>query len=848
LFDTTLLQYRPLVHCHLEVSLLADRLTIHPLLRLTPYVLFPSPSPSLPASGTPITLLPHGVPAFFLAGYTGPTEGLDEQFREALKGLGAGDWEGSDYEKVKDDMIVDAFEKPRHAERDKNSRYVLAWINVQNKQGEDKGMHLVWPSRLCLGYDAGMRREMLQQTPELPTSLQTSVLIDRLTIGQGSASDFDLRFRHAPAMVFSTSRGMFQRPNIRSESIAIGERGIEGLALEVGGYVDAVAKERERERDRIRKEREMSSSSPTKTGTGRTAVDADGSPGAEDSKDQGLTNGSNIGTGLQNDGALELNFRSEAPAAMIEMKQTISSQNVPSSAPPNPLEEVPISGEKESPPAPEIPAPLYEDESPASETPPAQTEQISMQSGFNADPFTNVDAWSQSNDNDDITGMGMGFNAGFGMNLNIGSSGSNGDEYNRAVTMDFDDPFTEDDFNFFDRPSTVKVQDPLPLQTRAISSTIATAATFDSEMASPFFSDSDQIPWPGPPAAPTADSSPWGSGAFGERKYLNGHAHDLGFPAAELPSATPLGTPLALAPSAPTTPNVRLSHDFDCGGTNDQRAATFDPIPFARSHRTADGKYQTGKFALPSPPDEEDRTEPLFSSPPRIYGWKKRYDAATDPRIAMVEKLKRKMAAQGMRDSKMSPQGDREYEEWEHDSQAVCDGKADESDEDVDDDDPLRNNSRPTSPLPAYLPLGPQLLQTRFHHSLLLPLCSPLRPFDTGIAPSNIESVAPPINVPTPVSPAAKIGTASEKSKSLETAAYMVAKEVVENSLWGRAWPSNSPVCNLDGEIWQEDVKAAQEFISSIGYAEGPIDLGTAFDLGRRLKHSFSTLTISQRS
>ena len=66
----------------------------------------------------------------------------------------------------------------------------------------------------------------------------------------------------------------------------------------------------------------------------------------------------------------------------------------------------------------------------------------------------------------------------------------------------------------------------------------------------------------------------------------------------------------------------------------------FDPIPFASSHRVADGKYAVGKFALPSP-DDEDRTESLdFSTaPPSPTGWRFKYDLATDPRIGVVRKL-----------------------------------------------------------------------------------------------------------------------------------------------------------------------------------------------------------------
>ena len=48
-----------------------------------------------------------------------------------------------------------------------------------------------------------------------------------------------------------------------------------------------------------------------------------------------------------------------------------------------------------------------------------------------------------------------------------------------------------------------------------------------------------------------------------------------------------------------------------------------------------------GKFALPSPPDEEDRTQPIpyLSSPSQNNHWKYQYNAATGPRVGLVRKL-----------------------------------------------------------------------------------------------------------------------------------------------------------------------------------------------------------------
>ena len=116
---------------------------------------------------------------------------------------------------------------------------------------------------------------------------------------------------------------------------------------------------------------------------------------------------------------------------------------------------------------------------------------------------------------------------------------------------------------------------------------------------------------------------------------------------------------------------------------------------------------------------------------------------------------------------------------------------------------------RPSTPPPSYLPLGPTLLQTHFHHAHLLPLCTTLRPPGTTV--SSPPGSAPPISVPTPVSPAAVLGAASEKSKSLEAAAQILVKEVVENPTWSDAWRANASLSTsaptLPAKLWQADAK-----------------------------------------
>jgi mediator of RNA polymerase II transcription subunit 13 len=306
-------------------------------------------------------------------------------------------------------------------------------------------------------------------------------------------------------------------------------------------------------------------------------------------------------------------------------------------------------------------------------------------------------------------------------------------------------------------------------------------------------------------------------------------------------------------------------------------ARIFDPIPFAAYHRALDGKYAMGKFAfpfsLPSPPDEEDRTEDFalqkIGSPKSgvvnkdgiamlgmgkgkgasilASGWGSKYLAATDPRIGVIRKLigvKRKISVQGGRNSVssirgmkklMSPAWIREHEDWEKSSnlpKADVDSRS-EADSESDEDDYAESPviSRPSTPPPSYLPLGPTLISTHFEHSQLLPLSTPLRPPGAAVAPTNIILSAPAASVPTPVSPAATMGAASEQSKSLESAALTLATEVVENSPWADAWRANSLGARQPPEVWPADVRIISQLLDAVPGLESPLDIGTIFGL-----------------
>jgi mediator of RNA polymerase II transcription subunit 13 len=181
-------------------------------------------------------------------------------------------------------------------------------------------------------------------------------------------------------------------------------------------------------------------------------------------------------------------------------------------------------------------------------------------------------------------------------------------------------------------------------------------------------------------------------------------------------------------------------------------------------------------------------------------------------------------------DRKMSSSWIQEHEEWES---TEGDESEDEGESEEEEEEEMMTESppesRPSTPVPAYLPMGPALLSTRFKHALLLPLSTPLRPPGAAVAPTSIATTAGPTSVPTPVSPAAAMGAASEKSKSLEGAAGMVAIEVVENGVWADAWRAcavgATAASRNVGEVWQKDIKTVKQLLAGVGALDGLEDM-----------------------
>lgn len=703
-------QLRPLVHCHLNVHLASNRLEVHSLFRPFPHVPLPALLPLPP--GTPLILLPAGAPAFFLANYSGPTASLTTHFTRSLA--------------------------PHPLPLPKDPQYIIAWLAVQNKQGEDKGTPIIWPTALCLVSNSSSRKPLLH-IPELPAQLQPSPPPPPpppINVGTPHVDT-----PSTPLRVL-TNHPLTRRPATASPSPLRALRtltlshttSLQNVASEIGSYVESVVRERDRERERIRREREA-----------MTSVSA--SP-------QVVT---------------------PAAAVVSTVPTPAPDTNLPLHPPPPVLPEQPHIHPSVYYPSPvtaiDPPAPLGPPSVTEPPTPLPQTSLAPAPTSF--DPFNTMEStWSQPTSDF--------------MDYDMDPAGQ------RPLDVDFADydtfTFTDDDFSFFDRPSRPSDSAPAPL---ALSPSIFGVADVGLSFT---------------PAVGTQHSP-------------------------DVPTFTPAPAPALPSPtashSAPSTPHVKVTH------TPSQFTRTFDPIAFAPSHSLADAKYSAGKFALPSPPDEEDRTSPLpnlrlrnhrTTSPADLHA---RYIAATDPRFSLVRQLigvkrKSKSLDHGKARCRQFPLSS--YDDSVHDD-TVHPLEDDEKSEAASEDDAEMDGerSRSTTPPPSYLPLGPILLHTQFYHALLLPLCQPLRPPGSAVAPMSLV-LPPPVAAHTPVSPAASL---EKINQEVAAAGAVLAREVVENSVWARAWGCR---CTTEDEqVWPSDIEELADILKRVDVLDGPVGLMTMF-------------------
>lgn len=851
---------RPLTYCEVRIHLLCAsptsfRLLVHPVLHPTHYLPLAATLPLPP--GTPIILLPYGTPAYYLNTYNGPSHALSVQFNEALTGLGTAHWR---------EFLSSSPSSQTHA-NSQTAQFVITWLSVQSKQGEDKGLPVIWPASLCLSYTPHApslhARSSLRRLPDLPSQLQASppppascvplsLLQNDALQGENvamSAASAPPR-SSIPASPSMSRRTMSPLPRravtplpterpyyisrsptsdslraFRALTLSSTSRELPAVTLEVNGYVEAVAREREKERERMRKEKERDSKTQTPGNTPTKAPAVLGTLAAPTAMSptpvapaRGYPTATVLGQSLSQVQAAH----SQAPDDSPEL---LPSADIFGDSP---------GQEPDSPMVTDPPPEIHEAPMPPAAQPPPPPPEPGPPPNF--DPYNNFD-----------TGWNLDYSMGF--NMNMGSMANTaGDPGQTAASfgLDEDFAFTDDDFDFFDNPSVTTKNEPSTSAMDATMSIFSALASDPGPLSTDFTStvmhDNSHLSYSAPPmsALSQPQTSHWLANSLADGLTPS----EVG--AADLHVVlSPAKTPLSH--SAPSTPSVQLSEQYSSLLTNRRKSGpeAFEPIPFAASHSTADHKYALGKFALPTPPDEEDRAETFqYRATSPLTGWKLRYHNATDPRVGIVRRLvgsKRKAPSQGGRQSKLAVSWEREYEEWSSNSPTAVDVEETKSESDLDDETwvdedetTTRSESRPVTPPPPYVPLGPTLLSTYFQLSRLLPFSRPLESL-----PGNdnaVGTLSAPLSVPTPVSPAAVFGAASEKTKSLEAAAQILVREAAENSLWVKAWNA----CAMAGrqtvkpaaKVWQAAIKRTIKLCGNVENSHSPLHIRDLFTAG----------------
>ncbi|KAI0027383.1 hypothetical protein K488DRAFT_90914 [Vararia minispora EC-137] len=766
---------RPLVQCTLHASLQSSRILIQPLFRPTPFVPLVPTHP--PARGAPVILLPYGTPAYFLTFYTGPQSALSAQFAQSLTGLGCGSWN---------------VPRPPHTQID----YVIVWLAVQNKQGEEKGLPVVWPAPLVLCHTSQSRLG-LTYIPDLAPQLQPSPpgqpvpslsLSTVSSIGPSAATGTP----PPPTPASTLPPALVRRPNLRpvrtpsakelptlitlSMSVDAPEVvDVRQVAVAVGTYADDMAQQRERERERMRRE-------------------------AESRKEAELAGETPLGSG---------NLPTPMTAASAVTSATMTSdtdeaQPDPSPAQPSPFYSSP-NATGSAPTTTSIPTASTSASASVAPVPapPATFETFGAFDDWDA----GTGAWAPDAGYEFDGDVSMDLGVGSGANLGVGTDhdlsavgGAKSSSSWPGAQMDLDgfgdgmdDPFTDADFDYFGAPKPSAPDPTRPALSLGLGPTDASATSFAPATAAlgsaALFGEPLHASGPGPPIATSVATAT----AVAATAWMAEPAPELSPPSE---TRTPQGD------SAPPTPEP-----FAVAAALPPLTPGFEPITFDLEQRERDLKHSAGKFAMrnafgyQTPPPEEEHAAPAR---PGVLSLKEKYDRMTDPRGGLVKNIQR---LAGMK-RKEETQGGRERRgawmrgsvDWEedvlHSPHSDTDDTMSEDESESESDDEVEpvvddGHTRQATPSPAYLPLGPTLLHTQFRHEHLLPIAGPLKPAGT-VAATPPAATTGVTSVPTPVSPAALLGAASERSKTLEAAAAILANEVVESAVWSEAWRCNA--------------------------------------------------------
>jgi len=669
--------------------------------------------------------------------------------------------------------------------RDSSEPYILVYIPISNPQGETKGVAVLWPSHLAF-IDASPSRIHLTSLPELPAV--EGLLTPPRNAGSSRHSEPSLLCptgptirRYSPLRCASPNLSRTLR-SFRALELVVQKRipgsPVMGTARRTAGYVESVAKERERERERANQERLRREREAREAKTPSTMVGSSQSSGAIA---QASPPGESVKLQMASPSVPSEPTRPGPGwhSASTSFFTKAAQENVNNSFYPSPPDWDPNSSVADS--IPNIPVAALA----------AATSGVAVSSPSNVKaPKPNNQSVSAGMDlGMDVDINDIGIDLGHSMNILDGNIDTTG--LLDAGFGNYTDTFTDDDFNFFD---TVQIPSTLPDLPPSLDNLGVTVDGMEG-----WLSNDDDNQYSNPQTITLSSGDPSSSEPSSLPVAIG--SQDTPPPAPDLIPSSPAKTPSSIG--NPATPSI----DFNMPPPSSGRYM-FDPIDFGNRHHLADVKYNDGKFALSHiiPRNSPSTNTSVSDGADRDDGWKLRYDAVTDPRIGVINRLrgiKRKLDERPFTSKVVL--GRLRDEEWEsiythsdegYETESASSVDSEESldepdlDQDRGDDASIMSHpSRPSTPPPSGpYPLSVNLLYYHLEHVHLLPLGTPMRPSYEELVSTEVSHH--PMSVPTPVSPAAALGSSSERNKTLEFLAQAMAKEVVENNLWAQAWGS----------------------------------------------------------
>ena len=789
------------IHCRLSLGLFPSSLLVVP--HFYPTELSPLMTSVSYPPGSPVVTLPYATPAYFVSRYPGPTTKLLKQFEEYLS--------------TRDDDLKSYISDKIHSGHERETSFLNLWIVVRSNDGLDKGLSVIWPSKLCAFVSCTRQAHATLESYAYGRKRMSPTFDQLFATPYGQPTDTDKLFSPSGATASSPSVDMnacndMDRinerrsngepakcgPTLLRDPVAMlpysdifgtvasdslqGEDGTDfrTMAVNVGSYVDSVAKERERERERLRRERESTSAQSPKlynsaissiSGSGLNLSSVDQQSGDTYDIDMSVSGSSSLFPGLNDSFSM---FQMDS-TPLHTPQQTVGVHDVQQPYPSPPDDGFSMLTRTTMQPFAD---PTMSAASGANYMlTPSSSSGVTYQSLQAVQPSISYDTpgFGDSWPNSSSFMMDLGSE----MDVKLPSAAMDEKQDNLDPLnseSDFDALFndeavfsTDDVFSFFDQPESrpepqINTQSLGTLDAQAMAQVVADHLDSNSQKHIAALIGGTAVH-----DSPVQGLTPWLEQMAQSSPTFVGRGRLVGASSATSPTS-PQERPL-LTPSGYETTSPQIAYPEDA-----KEQSMFDAIVFSKKQQVTNAKYTSGKFMIQdgsvvSPLDSDMATDRT--------GWHHLYKKLTDPQQRVIDQLTAaKYKSTRVSHVKLFGLLDDCFNDMDIDAD-----DQDSVDEVWSDDDETKV-SRPSSPDAPSVSIGTLLLASQFNHGLLSRLGTTFALAESGINTSNFAS--PLTNIaPTPISPGVAVTLTDEDTlHSSGPELSLLVREVMLNPLW----------------------------------------------------------------